>query len=147
MHACKGHKPPRDAYLAVKYRGYWYFIDDRDDASKKTFALVLMLSRLDFGLEETTGAAVPDPAGGRDGAVSRDALVSAAWKAPAAAFRMSRGRTETAADTQRGLPGSALRTVPLAPVKPPKKTWACLVALNPPTASVTMKLPDCSSRN
>ena len=56
VHACKGHKPPPNAYLAVKYRGYWYYIDDRDDASKKTFALVLMLSRLDFGLEETTGA-------------------------------------------------------------------------------------------
>jgi hypothetical protein len=46
---CKGHKPPATAYVAVKSRGYWYYIDDRDQASKATLALVLQLSRLDFG--------------------------------------------------------------------------------------------------
>jgi len=49
VHACKGHKPPATAYVAVKSRGYWYYIDDRDQASKATLALVLQLSRLDFG--------------------------------------------------------------------------------------------------
>jgi hypothetical protein len=57
VHACQGHKPPTQAYVAVKYRGYWYYIDDRDRASKATFALVLQLSRLDFGLQE--GASGP----------------------------------------------------------------------------------------
>jgi hypothetical protein len=47
-----GHKPPPDAYVAVKYRGYWYYIDDGDQPSKTTFSLILQLSRLDFGLEE-----------------------------------------------------------------------------------------------
>ena len=41
VHACRGHKPPPTAYVAVKYRGYWYYIDDRDQESKATFALVL----------------------------------------------------------------------------------------------------------
>jgi hypothetical protein len=49
VHACAGHKPPKTAYVAVRHRGYWYYIDDRDQASKATLALVLGISRLDFG--------------------------------------------------------------------------------------------------
>ena len=56
VHACKGHKPPPTAYVAIKNRGYWYYIDDRDQASKSTLALVLQLSRLDFGTQKATGA-------------------------------------------------------------------------------------------
>lgn len=48
VHVCKGHKPPTYAYVAVRYCGYWYYIDDRDQASKTTFGMVLQLSRLDF---------------------------------------------------------------------------------------------------
>ena len=62
VHACRGHKPPETAYVAVKYRGYWYYIDDRDQASKATFALVLQISRLDFARQQPA-APVPDPAG------------------------------------------------------------------------------------
>jgi hypothetical protein len=49
VHACKGRRPPRCAYVAVWYRDYWYYIDDRDQTSKSTFALVTQLNRLDFG--------------------------------------------------------------------------------------------------
>ena len=49
VHACRGHKPPATAFVAIKYRDYWYYIDDRDQPSKATFALLLALSRLDFG--------------------------------------------------------------------------------------------------
>jgi hypothetical protein len=48
VHVCGGHKPPPAAFVAVKYRGYWYYLDDRDQASKATFALLLEVSRLDF---------------------------------------------------------------------------------------------------
>jgi hypothetical protein len=48
VHTAAGHKPPAHAYLAVKYRGWWYYIDDQDAASKATFALMLQLSRLDL---------------------------------------------------------------------------------------------------
>jgi hypothetical protein len=57
VHACKGHRPPPTAYVAVKYRGYWYYIDDRDRETKATFALVIQLARLDFGLQD--GASGP----------------------------------------------------------------------------------------
>ena len=43
VHASRGHKPPEAAFVAVKYRDYWYYIDDRDQQSKATFALVLSL--------------------------------------------------------------------------------------------------------
>jgi hypothetical protein len=53
----KGHKPPKNAYVAVPYRGYWYYIDDADSTTKATFALMLKLSRLDFAhLREGIGA-------------------------------------------------------------------------------------------
>jgi hypothetical protein len=55
VHTAQGHKPPPTAYTAVKYRGYWYYIDDRDQVSKATFALVLQLARVDFGIQEPTG--------------------------------------------------------------------------------------------
>jgi hypothetical protein len=48
VHFCKKLRPPKSAYVAVKYRGYWYYIDDSDLESKSTFALVFQLSRLDF---------------------------------------------------------------------------------------------------
>jgi hypothetical protein len=54
VHACRGHKPPPSADVAIKYRDYWYYIDERDQATKTTFALMMQLSRLDFGLQEAT---------------------------------------------------------------------------------------------
>jgi hypothetical protein len=51
VHVAGGHRPPPTAFVPVKYRGYWYYIDDRDQASKATFALVLQLGRLDFARE------------------------------------------------------------------------------------------------
>jgi hypothetical protein len=43
VHVCKGpkHKPPASAYVAVRYRSYWYYIDDADQASKTTLALMV----------------------------------------------------------------------------------------------------------
>jgi hypothetical protein len=65
VHVAKGHKPPPCAYAAVKYRGYWYYIDDRDQQSKATFALMLELNRLDFGrpLSLRSGPLLTLPAG------------------------------------------------------------------------------------
>jgi hypothetical protein len=65
VHACKGgHKPPPNAYVAVQYRGWWYYIDDSDAASKATFALMLRLSRLDFAQQRaTTGPLLTLPVG------------------------------------------------------------------------------------
>ncbi len=50
VHCCEGHahRPPPCAYLAIRYRGYWYYIDDRDQQSKATLLLMLKLRQLDF---------------------------------------------------------------------------------------------------
>jgi hypothetical protein len=58
VRVCKGHKPPASAYIAVKYRGWWYYIDDGDLATKKTFSEILYLSRLDFGSRRVVGGPI-----------------------------------------------------------------------------------------
>jgi hypothetical protein len=63
VHACKGHKPPAGAYVAVKYRGYWYYLDDGDVQSKATFALMLQLSRLNFGTSRRAAPLLTLPVG------------------------------------------------------------------------------------
>jgi hypothetical protein len=49
VHSCKQFCRPKDAEVAVKYRGYWFYIDVRDHESKATFALMQQLVRLDLG--------------------------------------------------------------------------------------------------
>ena len=44
-----GDKAPPDAYVAVRYRGRWFWVDDRDHQSKAMFTSVLFL----FSLTET----------------------------------------------------------------------------------------------
>ena len=40
---------PTDAFVTVKYRGYWFWIDDKDFQSKKVFSFLMFL----FSLAET----------------------------------------------------------------------------------------------
>jgi hypothetical protein len=63
VHTAAGHKPPANAYVAVRYRGYWYYLDDQDAPSKETFALMLQLSRLDFRHPPGGGPLLTLPAG------------------------------------------------------------------------------------
>ncbi len=43
---------PDDAFIAVQYKDYWFWIDDRDFKSKRTFAYLMIL----FSLTETGGS-------------------------------------------------------------------------------------------
>jgi hypothetical protein len=63
VHVSKGHKPPKDAYVAIHYRGYWYYVDDHDHESKATFALLLQLSHLDFNRQRPGGPTLTLPVG------------------------------------------------------------------------------------
>ncbi len=47
------HHRPEHAYVAVEYRDHWFYIDDRDHASKATFNLMLQLARLDLSGDGT----------------------------------------------------------------------------------------------
>ena len=44
-----GDKPPPEAYVAVPYKGRWFWIADTDIRSKYTFAFVMLL----FSISET----------------------------------------------------------------------------------------------
>ncbi len=55
VHACKTR--PESASVAVNYRGYWFYIDDRDLESKSTFSLLRQL----FELQAGGGAQVGKP--------------------------------------------------------------------------------------
>jgi hypothetical protein len=63
VHSCPGHKPPKTAYVAVRHRGHWYYIDDRDQASKATLGLVLGVSRLDFARQQPAAPFLTLPVG------------------------------------------------------------------------------------
>jgi hypothetical protein len=44
-----GMRPPAHAAVAVRYRDHWFYIDERDQPTKATFALLAELMRLDLG--------------------------------------------------------------------------------------------------
>ena len=51
-----GAKAPDDAYAAIPYKGYWFWIDDRDMPSKRLFTFLMIL----FSLSESgQGQAAP----------------------------------------------------------------------------------------
>jgi hypothetical protein len=41
-----GTEPPADAFVAAPYRGHWYWIDDRDMASKRMFSFIMFIFTL-----------------------------------------------------------------------------------------------------
>jgi hypothetical protein len=41
-----GSEPPRDAYVTVRYRNYWFWIDDRDLESKRAFMFLRIFSSI-----------------------------------------------------------------------------------------------------
>jgi len=49
VHIRSGPEEPPDAYAAVPCKGHWYWIDDNDVASKRTFTFLMIL----FSLAET----------------------------------------------------------------------------------------------
>ena len=49
LQVCSQRRKPKHAAVAVKYRDYWFYIDDRDLASKSSFTLLLQLFELQAG--------------------------------------------------------------------------------------------------
>ena len=56
---------PRNAYIAVPYRGVWFYIADDDVQSKSTFILLSQLFNLQSGQTKDAGPTLTLPVGGR----------------------------------------------------------------------------------
>jgi hypothetical protein len=54
---------PKNAFIAVQYRNYWFYIDDCDIHSKKTFALLLQLYNLNANEAKNRGPILTLPLG------------------------------------------------------------------------------------
>ncbi len=55
MHIYSSRKRPHNAYLAIHYRGSWFYIEDSDLTSKSTFSLLMQLFALQAGEIKSTG--------------------------------------------------------------------------------------------
>jgi hypothetical protein len=56
VHSCKHPCRPQHALVAVRYHGYWFYIDDRDQQSKATFGLMSQLVRFDLSRSRSSDA-------------------------------------------------------------------------------------------
>jgi hypothetical protein len=63
VHAVKQHGRPACAFVAVHYRGHWFYIDDRDNNSKITFALMMVMTRANLLAGKQGGPALTLPVG------------------------------------------------------------------------------------
>jgi hypothetical protein len=61
-----GDEPPLGAYVAVPYKGYWFYIDPTDHDSKSTFSFLMGVSRMELtNRTPTAGPVLTLPVGGR----------------------------------------------------------------------------------
>jgi len=58
VHHAEDQPDPADVYVAIKERGYWYYIDDRDMITKRTFGLLQILFSLTDAGEGARGPVV-----------------------------------------------------------------------------------------
>ena len=52
---------PEDAYIATRYRGHWFYIEDKNKDSKATFMLLRQLFDLQAGQKQSTGPTLTLP--------------------------------------------------------------------------------------
>lgn len=58
VYCAEGKHPPACAHVAVRFKGYWFYIDERDRDTKATFALLVELSRLQLSTDKSGAAPV-----------------------------------------------------------------------------------------
>jgi hypothetical protein len=54
---------PKNAHVAIQYKGYWFYIDDTDQATKSTFSLLMELARLELAGNNNAGPVLTLPVG------------------------------------------------------------------------------------
>ena len=63
MRIASSNLPPGNAYVAIRYRGSWFYVDDSDLASKSTFSLLMQLFALQAGDVNSAGPVLTLPVG------------------------------------------------------------------------------------
>lgn len=63
VHVCAKKCRPECAFVAVHYRGYWYYIDDHDADTKTTFSFLIAMTRLNAVGSKKGGPALTLPVG------------------------------------------------------------------------------------
>ncbi|MFO0925494.1 MAG: hypothetical protein U0736_00425 [Gemmataceae bacterium] len=64
VHVACGKERPPFAHVAVPYRGYWFYLDERDADSKSTFSLMLELTRLELNAKTAASPVLTLPLSG-----------------------------------------------------------------------------------
>lgn len=65
VHSVKQFRRPECASVAVKYRDFWYYIDDRDADTKATFSLLLTMTRINLIGTKKSGPVLTLPVSSR----------------------------------------------------------------------------------
>ncbi|HEX4073632.1 MAG TPA: hypothetical protein VHX68_20800 [Planctomycetaceae bacterium] len=65
VHSVQQYRRPACASVAVKYRDYWFYIDDRDADSKATFSLLMTMTRINLLGTRKGGPTLTLPVAGR----------------------------------------------------------------------------------
>ncbi|QFY44683.1 hypothetical protein F6R98_20325 [Candidatus Methylospira mobilis] len=61
FHILQSDTYPEKAFVAIPYRGYWFYLADNDLESKSTFMLLTQLFRLEAGAAKSVGPALTIP--------------------------------------------------------------------------------------
>jgi hypothetical protein len=64
VHHVKSKRRPDCAHVAVQYKDFWFYIDERDRETKATFALLLEVSRLELESSKSKAPILTLPLGG-----------------------------------------------------------------------------------
>jgi hypothetical protein len=65
VHSVRSGERPRAAHVGVLYKGYWFYVDQTDQATKATFSLLLELSRMELSGKAGAGPVLTLPLGGK----------------------------------------------------------------------------------
>ncbi|HUO43561.1 MAG TPA: hypothetical protein VMT94_01455 [Burkholderiales bacterium] len=65
VHWSGAKEAPSGAHVAIRYKDYWFYIDDTDQETKSTFSLLMELARLELAGNTSPGPQLTLPIGGR----------------------------------------------------------------------------------
>jgi hypothetical protein len=65
VRAVKGNETPVGAHVAIRYKDYWFYIEETDQDTKNTFSLLMELARMELSTKGGSEPLLTIPLGGR----------------------------------------------------------------------------------